>query len=221
MTVTKFAASAMIALSFMQTQPAAAQRRAPAFKPMSAGRSPMTMDVAGVRLGMSLTATQAALASTYRCEPYRAASFRQLVDSAVAKRRGIPEGFGPDGKAVSQLTCDGPSGEHLRLFMEQTQAGEVVDRINLTISTERVDHAQIVQQIQAKFGSPTEGTVANGSWCVGQCTYSEDYPKIYTSSGGRSFQIIGDRGRNARRADEAAVNAAASLEAPAAKRGAF
>ncbi len=220
MTVTEVATAAMLVLSSMQAEPAAGQARAAAEKPMS-GRGPMAMDVAGVRLGMPLAATQAALAATYRCETRRAASFRQLVDREVAQRRGVPEGFGPAGKAVHELACEGPSGEYLRLFMAQTPAGEVVDRIDLAIPTDRVDEAQVVRQLESKFGRPTEGTAANGSWCVGKCSYVGDLPKVFTSSSGRYVKIMGDRGGVARRADEAAVTAVAAREAPAAKRGAF
>lgn len=221
MTVTELTAAAMLVLSGMQAQPSPAQGRTTAGEPTSAGRGPMAMDVAGVRLGMPLDSTQAALAATYRCEIRRAASFRQLVDREVAQRRGVPEGFGPAGRAVHELTCQGPSGEYLRLFMAQTPAGEVVDRIDLAIPTDRVDEAQIVRQIEGKFGRPTEGTAANGSWCVGRCSYIGDLPKVFTSSGGRYVKIMGDRGGNARRADEAVVKAVAAREAPAAKRGAF
>lgn len=214
---------AVTALS-LATAPAMAQKTRIAAQPASAAAKPLAMDVAGVRLGMPLAAVQAALAGTYRCSTYQSASFRQLVEREVRKRKGIPDGFGPDGTAVGDLTCQGPAGEHLRLFMAQTPAGEIVDRIDLTVSTNRVDLATLVSQVEGKYGRPTEGTPANGSWCTGRCGSDltmEPDPRITVRSDAWFLKIFGTRGRNARLADEAAVKTVAAREAPAAARGAF
>jgi len=214
------AIGAVMALS-LPTAPAMAQKVA---RPGLSTARPLAMDVAGVRLGMPLAAVQAALAGTYRCSTYQVASFRQLVEREVRKRKGIPEGFGPDGTAVGELTCEGPAGEHLRLFMAQTPAGEVVDQIDLTVSTSRVDLATLVGQVEAQYGRPTEGTPANGSWCITRCggdLTMEPNPRITVRSDAWSLKIFGTRGSNARLADEAAVKAAAAREAPTAARGAF
>jgi len=221
MKMTKAAAiGAVMALS-LPTAPAMAQKAA---RPGLSTARPLAMDVAGVRLGMPLAAVQAALAGTYRCSTYQSASFRQLVEREVRKRKGIPDGFGPDGTAVGDLTCQGPAGEYLRLFMAQTPAGEIVDRIDLTVSTSRVDLATLVAQVEGKYGRPTEGIPANGSWCTGRCggdLTMEPNPRITVMSDVSSLKILGNRGRDARLADEAAVKAAAAREAPAAARGAF
>lgn len=204
--------------------PAVAQKARAAARPTLSGAGPLAMDVAGVRLGMPLTPVQAALAGTYRCSTYRSASFRQQVEREVRKRKGIPDGFGPDGLAVGDLTCKGPAGEYLRLFMAQTPTGEIVDRIDLTVSTDRVDPAALVRQVEGKYGRPTEGTPAYGSWCTGRCggdLTMEPNPRITVRSDASSLKILGSRGRLARLADEAAVKAAAAREAPAAARGAF
>ncbi|MFH8651972.1 hypothetical protein ACH37Y_04555 [Sphingomonas paucimobilis] len=204
--------------------PAMAQKAKGAVRPATSTAWPLAMDVAGVRLGMLLAAAQTALAGTYRCSTYRVASFRQLVEREVRKRKGIPDGFGPDGTAVGDLTCQGPAGEHLRLFMAQTPAGEIIDRIDLTVSTKRIDLATLVAQVEGKYGRPTEGTPANGSWCSTRCGADltmEPDPRITVMSDASSLKILGSRGRNARLADEAAVKAAAVREAPAAARGAF
>ncbi|MEJ8630203.1 hypothetical protein P0F65_10800 [Sphingomonas sp. I4] len=122
MKMTKAAAiGAVMALS-LATAPAMPQKARSAAQPASSAK-PLAMDVAGVRLGMPLAAVQAALAGTYRCSTYQSASFRQLVEREIRKRKGIPDGFGPDGTAVGDLTCQGPAGEHLRLFMAQTPTG--------------------------------------------------------------------------------------------------
>jgi hypothetical protein len=108
--------------------------------------------------------------------------------------------------------------------MAQTPAGEIVDRIDLTVSTKRVDLATLVGQVEAKYSRPTEGTPANGSWCITRCggdLTMEPNPRITVRSDAWSLKIFGTRGRNARLADEAAVKAAAAREAPAAARGAF
>jgi hypothetical protein len=224
MQMTKAAAIiAVMALSF-PTAPAMAQKARMPAHPASSTAKPLAMDVAGVRLGMPLAAAQTALAGTYRCSTYQSASFRQLVEREVRKRKGIPDGFGPDGTAVGDLTCQGPAGEYFRLFMAQTPAGEIVDRIDLTVSTKRVDLATLVGQVEAKYGRPTEGTPANGSWCITRCggdLTMEPNPRITVRSDAWSLKIFGTRGRNARLADEAAVKAAAAREAPAAARGAF
>lgn len=216
------AIGAVMALS-LATAPAMAQKARLAAQPVSSAK-PLAMDVAGVRLGMPLAAVQAALAGTYRCSTYQSASFRQLVEREIRKRKGIADGFGPDGTAVGELTCQGPAGEHLRLFMAQTPTGEIVDRIDLTVSTNRVDPATLLAQVEAKYGRPTEGVPSNGSWCTSRCggdLTMEPNPRITVRSDAWSLKIFGTRGQNARLADEAAVKAAAAREAPTAARGAF
>ena len=224
-TIENAIATIALALSLAWTGPASGRTAREVVEPTSARPRPSTMDVAGVRLGMPLDATQAALAGAYRCDrPLRSPSFRQLVDREVGKRRGVAEGFGPDGAAVGELVCTGPSGEYLRLFMAQTSGGTVVDRIDLTIGTGRVDPGQLIQQIAGKYGRPTEGTAANGSWCSARCGYDltmEPEPRITVRSDAWYFKILGSRGRSARLADDAAVKAAAAREAPAARRGAL
>jgi hypothetical protein len=224
MKMTKAAAISAVMTLSLSTAPAMAQKARLAAQLASSTAKPLAMDVAGVRLAMPLATVQAALAGTYRCSTYQVASFRQLVEREVRKRKGIPDGFGPDGTAVGDLTCQGPAGEHLRLFMAQTATGEIVDRIDLTVSTNRVDLATLVAQVEGKYGRPTEGTPANGSWCITRCggdLTMEPDPRITVRSDVSSLKILGSRGRNARLADEAAVKAAAAREAPAAARGAF
>ncbi|MGC5796159.1 hypothetical protein [Sphingomonas sp. NFX23] len=199
-----------------------AQTRREAAPAAPARRGPLAMDVAGVRLDMSLADAQAALAGTYRCRPEKGyQTFQQLVDVEVAKRRGAGLGFPPQGTGVGDLFCDGPSGEGLRVSMAQTAAGPVVDQFNLTIPTNRVDPAGLVRQLETKYGTPTDGTAANGAWCAGPCSPLETRPAIRTTLSARSLQILGNRGRLARDADAAAVKAAADRLAPPAKRGAF
>lgn len=219
------ATGATLALALALLGPASAQTARNATKPALPRPDPLAMDVAGVRLGMPLAAAQAALAANYRCErPGRGASFEQMVEREVNRRRGLAEGFPPTGGAVGELTCNGPSGEYLRIFMAQLPTGTVVDRIDLHIRAERVDPAALVRQVETKYGRPTEGTAANGSWCIARCGYDltmEPEPRITVRSDAWSFKILGSRGYNARQADEAAVKAAAAREVPAAKRGAF
>ncbi len=218
-------AIATLALAYSLTSEASAQTARRAAQPSPPRSNPLSMDVSGVRLGMPLAAAQAALASTYRCDrPGRDASFQQRVEREVNTRRGMAEGFPPTGGAVGELTCTGPSGEYLRLFMAQVSSGTVVDRIELHIRTERVDLSELIQQVDRKYGRPTEGSAANGSWCVTRCGYDltmERDPRITVRSDAWSFKIIGSRGRSAREADAAAVKATAARTVPAAKRGAF
>lgn len=219
------ATGAAFALSLLGTAPALARSAGRASPPVSSGSDPLSMDVAGVRLGMPLAAAQAALSATYSCDrSLREASFQQRVEREVNKRRGVAEGFPPTGGAVGQMTCTGPSGEHLRLFMAQVPTGTVVDRIDLYIRTDRVDPAALVRQVTTKYGRPSEGTAANGSWCVSRCGYDltmEPGPRITVMSDASSFKILGSRGRSARQADDAAVNSMAARKVPAAERGAF
>lgn len=215
----------MLALSLALAGPAVAQNARPAARPAASVRSPLTMDVAGVRLGMPLAGARAVLAGTYRCDRIdRAASFRQLVDIEVAKRKGVAQGFPPNDGAIGELDCNGPSGEHLRVFMAQTPSGEVVHRIQLFMSNERIDPLAIARQIDGKYGRPTEGTAVNGSWCVGRCAFdwaADPRPRLTTRSDASTFNIWAIRGRDARDADDAAVAAVAAREAPVSKRGAF
>lgn len=214
-----------LALTLALAGPAPAQTARKGAQTALCVGGPLAMNVAGVRLGMPLAGAEAALEGVYRCDhSMRERSFRQLVDSEVKKRQEISEGFGPDGAAVAELNCNGPSGEYLRLFMAQTMAGEVVDRIDLTVRTDRVDQAALVRQVEGKYGRPTTGTAADGSWCSRRCGYDltmETGPRIATMSGGKYFKILGSRGLLARQADDAAVRAAADRIAPAATRGAF
>lgn len=183
------------------------------------------MDVAGVHLGMPLAAAEAALAGTYRCRRETGyTTFEQQVQVEVEKRRGTASAFGPEGRGVGDLFCKGQSGEDLRVTMAQTSAGTVVDSMNMTIPTDRVDPAAIVRQVEGKYGRPTTGTVANGAWCTGRCeplTTMNAGPWIGTQSLGTIFQILAGRGEAARKADEAAIKAAADLAAPPRTRGAF
>ncbi len=219
------AAGAALALSLLVTDPALAQNARRASASVVSGSDPLSMDVAGVRLGMPLAAAQAALSTTYSCDrSLRDASFQQRVEREVNKRRGVAEGFPPTGGAVGEMTCTGPSGEHLRLFMAQVSTGTVVDRIDLYIRSDRVEPAALVRQVETKYGRPSEGTVANGSWCISRCGYDltmEPDPRITVKSDASSLKILGSRGRNARLADDAAVKAMAARQVPAAKRGAF
>lgn len=219
------AAGAALALSLLVTDPALAQNARRASPSVLSGSDPLSMDVAGVRLGMPLAAAQAALSTTYRCDRSLSdASFQQRVEREVNKRRGVAEGFPPTGGAVGEMTCTGPSGEQLRIFMAQVSTGTVVDRIDLYIQTDRVDPAALVRQVETKYGRPSEGTAANGSWCVSRCGYDltmEPDPRITVRSDASSFKILGSRGRSARQADDAAVKALAARQMPAAKRGAF
>lgn len=189
------------------------------------GRGPLAMDVAGVRLGMSLAAAEGALAGTYRCRREKGyQTFQQLVDLEVAKRRGGGLGFPPQGTGVGNLFCDGPTGESLRVSMAQTASGPVVDQFQLSIPTNRVDPAALVRQIETRYGRPTSGTVANGAWCSGPCSpliSMQPGAVITTSLSGSSLQILGTRGQIAGEADEAAVKAAADRLSPPARRGAF
>lgn len=185
-------------------------------------RGPLAMDVAGVRLGMSLAAAEGALAGTYRCRREKGyQTFQQLVDLEVAKRHGGGLGFPSQGTGVGDLFCDGPTGESLRVGMAQTASGPVVDRFQLSIPTNRVDPAALVRQLEIKYGMPTDGTAANGAWCVGRCSPLETSPAIRTSLSGSSLQILGTRGQRAGEADKAAVKAAADRLSPPARRGAF
>lgn len=186
------------------------------------GRGPLAMDVAGVRLGMSLAAAEGTLAGTYRCRREQGyQTFQQLVDLEVAKRRGGGLGFPPQGSGVGDLFCDGPTGESLRVSMAQTASGPVVDRFQLSIPTNRVDPTALVRQIETRYGKPTSGTAANGAWCSDRCSPLETSPAIRTSMSGSSLQILGKRGQIANDADKAAVKAAADRISPPANRGAF
>lgn len=191
----------------------------------SSSRSPLSMDVAGVRLGMPLASAEAVLAGIYRCRREAGyQTFQQLLDLEVAKRRGVVIGFPPQGTGIGDLFCDGPSGESMRVSIAQVASGGVVDKIQLSIPTDRVDQGALVQQVSAKYGRPTTGTAANGAWCIKTCeplAPMEAGPRIDTSYAKDWFYIHATRGQLARRADEAALKLAAHKAAPQAKRGAF
>ncbi|MEJ8629489.1 hypothetical protein P0F65_05940 [Sphingomonas sp. I4] len=66
------------------------------------------------------------------------------------------------------------------------------------MSTNRVDPATLLAQVEAKFGRPTEGIPSNGSWCITRCggdLTMEPNPRITVRSDAWSLKIFGTRGQ--------------------------
>ena len=192
-------------------------------------RGVMAMDVAGIRLGMSKEAAQAAAAAaSYRCETFGGmSSFEEKVQLLVLQRRGerVPA-FGPSSGTM-QLNCKGPNGEGMRVDFAQVRAGDVVHDILLRVDAQRVDQAAMRRQVAAKYGPPSIGEATVSAWCdPGQrCSTflpgsETPYPRLAVEMQD-GMHIAAWRGTAARRADEAAVLAEAARRAPARDRAAF
>ena len=192
-------------------------------------RGVMTMDVAGIRLGMSKQAAQAAAATaSYRCETFGGmSSFEEKVQLLVLQRRGerVPA-FAPSSGTM-QLNCTGPNGETMRVDFAQLRGGDVVHDILLRVDAQRVDQAAMGRQVAAKYGPPSISDAKVSAWCdPGQrCSTflpgsETPYPRLAVEMQD-GMHIAAWRGTAARRADEAAVLAEAARRAPARDRAAF
>ena len=195
-------------------------------QPARTGLSPMRIDVAGVRLGMSFEQVRPALAAaSYACRPFgNEADFAARVAAEVKSRTGA-RGRVPYTTGTMQLDCRGPNGEGLTVTFSQARTGGVVDGYGLSIDGRTVDLPALRRQLTAKYGRPTVGTDMRGSWCDAgyRCgdgmVFSEGPTVIIDTT--TSISINATRGTPADRADDAAVMAAADRLVPKKTRAAF
>lgn len=210
----------MGAIAMAGTSVAEAQTRRAGSTPST---SPMAMDVAGVRLGMPFEQVRAALAGTYRCDVSRnALTFADLVQDEVTKRRGAIPAW-REGTGVYGALCKGPNGEDLKVFFAQAESGSVVRRFTLLIPTTGVDRADLLRQLAAKYGKPNRGEMNNGCWIeAGEfCGILTKGPMFTIQDLSTAVSIVGERGKAAENADEAAIAAAADRIAPKKSKAAF
>lgn len=215
-----FSAAAIAAV--VVTTSAGAQRT-----PSRASRDVMTMDVAGVRLGMPIGQATAALEGAgYRCRDngMREMSHADRVADEVDKRRGQAKFFKANS-AVAEMKCEGRAGEQMRIMFAQPAAGPVVDQVNLYMPGDRFAATDVARQVAAKYGSPTVKTTSGGLWCdpgyrcIGGTAFSEG-PYVQ-STFGENANIIAFRGNRAEEAEDAAVMAEADRIAPKSSKPAF
>lgn len=213
-------AAMFAAATFASVATGAAQTAAPQAAP---ARAPMSMDAAGVRLGITSAQVKAALRGTYRCDfTANALTFVQKVEVEVDRRRGRST-FGREGTGVWGAYCKGPNGEDMKVFFAQTPTGDAVDSLSLFLPTRNVSRENLLRQVAARYGRPPFGDARNGCWAAARtdCFVSADGPKFATVDNGTSLTLLAERGGRARRADEAAVQAAADRIAPKKSRAAF
>lgn len=213
-------ALAMMGATVAPSADAHAQSRRAASAPAT---SPLAMDVAGVRLGMPFDQARAAVAPTYRCEVERtSATFSERVALEVGKRRGVSR-WGSGGSGVYDMFCKGPNQEDLKVFFEHGETGPVVDRFALLVPTVTVGKADLLRQIAAKYGRPPLGTVGDGCWTERgeRCSMLTDGPKFVVRDLATTVSIVGERGRRAKDADEAAIMAAADRIEPRKSKATF
>lgn len=201
---------------------AAPQRGAPA-----GSRDPMSLDMAGVRLGMPIAQVRSALAAGWRCrsEP-GAPTFAQKVEDEVRKRRTGSSGRWGGGQGVSSERCVGPGGEELAIRYAQVEGGAIVDYFTLNLSHDRFEADGVIRGLLAKFGRPTRFLAqGGGQWCVPgvRCagTLLSEGPTVMVSDAGTAVIAEGERGSRAEEADQAAVMAAADRSAPKKSSAAF
>lgn len=209
----------LIVAALSATVPAAAA-------PVPSGMSPSRMDVAGVRLAMPIEQVRNALAAaSYVCRPFgNETDFAARVAAEVKDRTGARDPV-RRSTGTMQFDCRGPSGEGLTVRFAQVRSGSIVDEISLRIDGRTVDLPALRRQLLAKYGRPTVGDASKGSWCDGgyRCgeglVFSEG--PIVVIGTATSITIDAGRGVRARRADEAAVMAAADRLTPRKFRAAF
>ena len=196
-------------------------------RPASMSRSPLALDVAGVRLGMPIAEARTALRGGWRCRPATASlSFAQQVADEVSKRRTGSTGRWGGGEAVESDDCTGPGGEKLRVGYAETAAGTVVDGFSLSLSHDRFVADDVRRGLLAKFGPPTIVRQDGGLWCDAgyRCDLAQVFvegPKVELLDNVYAVVVEGGRGNRARKADAAAVMAAADRQAPKRSGAAF
>lgn len=213
----------LISTGLAVATPANAQR--PAAAP---ARSPLTLDVAGVTLGMPKAKAEAVLAAaSYGCEPFgHEASFDEQVEDEVLRRQDKSVPWGGSGRSGTQeVTCNGPNGEALKISWAQVRGGAIVDEYRLIVDPKRVDQAALRAQALAKYGRPTLGTPVDGAWCLNakDCGGGLVFNKgpIFILRATNGLDIMAGRGATAREADQAAVVAEATRRVPARSSAAF
>lgn len=216
-----YAVTAACAVVFASV-PINAQRPATAV-----ARSPLALDVAGVRLGMPIAQARAALGATWRCVPQKGeTTFEQKVADEVHRRRTGSTGRWGGGLGVSFDRCTGPAGEELTISYAEVAGGAVVDEFRLSLPRGRFDAAEVRRGLLAKFGRPTVSDAGDGSWCdagyrCDQAFVFTEGPKVALTENPWAVVAEGRRGNRAKTADAAAVTAAADREAPTASGAAF
>lgn len=186
-------------------------------------RSPLSLDVAGARLGMPHEQAKAAVAGIYRCETIsNAPTFAEKVGDEVKKRRG-QEAFRWGGTGVAEMDCKGPAGERLQLIFANGSMGPVVAVINFDAPLATVDRDAAVRQLAAKYGAPPIGKFGHGCWVESgnYCGLVEAGAKFSVEVDQSVIHINADRGISAKAADETAIQAAADRIAPKRNRAAF
>ncbi len=191
-------------------------------------RSPITLDVAGVTLGMPKAKAETALAAaSYRCEPFgHEASFDERVADEVLRRQGKSVPWGGSGRSGTQeVTCTGPNGETLKISWAQVRGGAIVDEYRLIVDAKRADQQALRTRALAKYGRPTLGTPVDGAWCLNakDCGGGLVFNKgpIFMLRATDGLDIMAGRGMTARDADEAAIVTEATRRVPAKSNAAF
>jgi hypothetical protein len=209
-------------LGFGLVTPIAAQRTS-----VPASRRPLTLDVAGVRLGMPVAQVRSALATAWKCrfQPGET-TFRQKVEDEVRKRRTGSSGRWGGGEGVSSESCVGPGGEELVVRYAEVEGGAVVDGFTLTLSRDRFRNEEVMRGLLAKFGRPTRPLADGGGyWCApgDRCSgiLLSEGPIVQVVDAVTAVVVEGARGSCARDADQAAVMAAADRQAPKSSNAAF
>lgn len=183
----------------------------------TAKRDPMTMEGAGVRLAMPYAQAKAgAEALGYSCQPFgKALTFDERVAKAVDGRKGVSTWLRA-GTGTSELTCVGPSGESLRIFLAQPRGGAVVDRFELRFDGSRSDLAAVRRQLAERYGAPAAGRPGRTDWCMAARCEGLTFAKSPTFSVDTlgAISVMATWGSRATEAEAAAVEAAADRVAP-------
>ncbi|MEN3972138.1 hypothetical protein WJS89_05600 [Sphingomicrobium sp. XHP0235] len=197
----------------------------------SALAGPNDMDIAGVKLGMEWAeAEQKLIAANYACRSSGTIkTFQERVQSEIKRRNGEFEAW-PQQSGTRFWWCEGKSGEELQIGLAHPELGPVIDTLKLYVTSDRFDLARFEEQVSAKYGLPTGGTVKNGVWCTNGATrcggIGEDNPYFRTISQQGfdttvSFSILAERGSTVSKTETEAVMREADQLSPKNNSAAF
>ncbi|WP_380941723.1 hypothetical protein [Sphingomonas floccifaciens] len=188
---------------------------------------PATMDIAGVKLGMSPAEARSALARAgYMVERIdETQDFeQQVVSEANVRLKGVGL-MRSKPRGVSKIVAHGPGREYLAIDFAQWPAGSLVAVVYLTVPQDRQASEAFRTQVAAKYGKATlQPGGYEPKWCTigdADCTImsSPSLPNLSVSFPAQSLWLRYGEGVDRRRRQ--LVKAAVDAKVPPARRSAF
>lgn len=180
-----------------------------------------TVDVAGVKLGMSPEQVRAALKAggfTPRATDPDQSSWSAMVADKLAER-GVAV---TDRTKVPMFTmASGPQGEHVEVWYAATRQGAQVSSVKYLLPTNRMERAAFLTGVKNKYGQPTTEDRVNSLYCSAgeqSCvTYqNKQLPHLMASVGYSNYEVFLRNGTKF--SDDYRAEMASAIEAGAPKR---